>query len=70
MPPIWNPRAFTTRITDLMRDGLMCDDLMRDAGDPGPAGAFRKQVARAEPRRQFTSETANRLFGELTTGVN
>ncbi|MBL0781444.1 hydroxybenzoate 3-monooxygenase [Streptomyces sp. BV333] len=43
---------------------------MRDAGDPGPAGAFRKQVARAEPRRQFTSETANRLFGELTTGVN
>ncbi|MEL7994155.1 hypothetical protein AAG656_28045 [Streptomyces albidoflavus] len=65
MPPIWNPRAFTTRITDLLRD-----DLMRDAGDPGPAGAFRKQVARAEPRRQFTSETANRLFGELTTGVN
>jgi hypothetical protein len=31
---------------------------------------FRKQVARAELQRQFTSPAANRLFGELTAGVN
>ncbi|MFE6721973.1 4-hydroxybenzoate 3-monooxygenase [Streptomyces albidoflavus] len=60
LPHIWNYQAFATWITDLMHD----------AGDPGPAGAFRRQVARAELRRQFTSEAANRLFGELTSGVN
>ncbi|MFE1150930.1 hypothetical protein ACFW42_28040 [Streptomyces albidoflavus] len=65
MPHVCNHRAFATWITDLMRD-----DLMRDAGDPGPAGAFRRQAARAQPRCQFTPEAANRLFGELATGGN
>ncbi|MBZ2408221.1 hypothetical protein ACWHAO_19530 [Streptomyces albidoflavus] len=60
MPHVCNHRAFATWIADLMRD----------AGDPGPAGAFRRQVARAQPRRQFTPEAANRLFGELATGGN
>lgn len=57
---IWNYQAFATWITDLMHD----------AGDASYAGEFRKQVARAELQRQFTSEAANRLFGELTAGVN
>ncbi|MFJ5836753.1 hypothetical protein ACIQGO_08285 [Streptomyces shenzhenensis] len=34
------------------------------------AGEFRKQVARAELERQFNSPTANRLFSELSAGVN
>ena len=57
---IWNYQAFATWITDLMHD----------AGDPTYAGEFRKQVARAELQRQFTSEAASKLFGELTAGVN
>jgi p-hydroxybenzoate 3-monooxygenase len=57
---IWNYQAFATWITDLMHN----------AGDPSYAGEFRKEVARAELQRQFTSPTANRLFGELTAGVN
>ncbi|GLY95151.1 4-hydroxybenzoate 3-monooxygenase [Actinoplanes sp. NBRC 103695] len=57
---IWNYQAFATWITDLMHD----------AGDATYAGEFRKQVARAELQRQFTSEAASKLFGELTAGVN
>ncbi|MFI8346870.1 4-hydroxybenzoate 3-monooxygenase [Streptomyces sp. NPDC085596] len=60
LPHIWNYQAFATWITDVMHD----------AGDTGHAGEFRKQVARAELQRQFTSEAANRLFGELTAGTN
>jgi p-hydroxybenzoate 3-monooxygenase len=57
---VWNYQAFATWITEVMHN----------AGDPSYAGEFRKQVARAELRRQFTSPAANRLFGELTGGVN
>ncbi|MER8033333.1 4-hydroxybenzoate 3-monooxygenase [Streptomyces bauhiniae] len=60
MPHIWNYQAFATWITDVMHN----------AGDPTHAGEFRKLVARAELQRQFTSEAANRLFGELTAGTN
>jgi hypothetical protein len=45
-------------------------EVMHNAGDPAYAGEFRKQVARAELQRQFTSPAANRLFGELIAGVN
>ncbi|GAA0999394.1 4-hydroxybenzoate 3-monooxygenase [Acrocarpospora macrocephala] len=57
---IWNYQAFATWITELMHN----------AGDASYEGEFRKQVARAELERQFTSPTANRLFGELIAGVN
>jgi p-hydroxybenzoate 3-monooxygenase len=57
---IWNYQAFATWITETMHN----------AGDASYEGEFRKQVARAELQRQFTSEAANRLFGELTSGVN
>jgi p-hydroxybenzoate 3-monooxygenase len=43
---------------------------MHNAGDATYEGEFRKQVARAELQRQFTSPAANRLFSELTAGVN
>ncbi|WP_305785501.1 4-hydroxybenzoate 3-monooxygenase [Symbioplanes lichenis] len=56
---VWNYQAFATWITDLMHD----------AGDSSTAGEFRKQVARAELRRQFESEAAGRVFAELTSGV-
>ncbi|AGL21562.1 4-hydroxybenzoate 3-monooxygenase [Actinoplanes sp. N902-109] len=56
---VWNYQAFATWITDLMHD----------AGDPSYKGEFRKQVARAELRRQFESEAANRVFSELTSGI-
>jgi p-hydroxybenzoate 3-monooxygenase len=56
---VWNYQAFATWITDLMHD----------AGDPSIEGDFRKQVARAELRRQFESEAANRVFSELTSGI-
>lgn len=56
---VWNYQAFATWITDLMHD----------AGDPAPRGEFRKQIARAELRRQFESEAANRVFSELTSGI-
>ncbi len=57
---IWNYQAFAAWITDLMHN----------AGDPSYEGEFRKQVARAEMERMFTSPTANKLFGELTAGTN
>ncbi|MFJ4836012.1 4-hydroxybenzoate 3-monooxygenase [Streptomyces sp. NPDC088747] len=57
---IWNYQAFATWITELMHN----------AGDPSYEGEFRKQIARAELQRQFSSPTANRLFGEFTAGVN
>jgi p-hydroxybenzoate 3-monooxygenase len=57
---IWNYQAFAAWITETMHN----------AGDASYEGEFRKQIARAELRRQFTSPTANRLFGELTAGVN
>jgi p-hydroxybenzoate 3-monooxygenase len=57
---VWNYQAFAIWITEVMHN----------AGDPSYAGEFRKQVARAELQRQFTSPAANRLFGELTAGVN
>ncbi|MGW5101983.1 4-hydroxybenzoate 3-monooxygenase [Streptomyces sp. NPDC004100] len=60
LPHIWNYQAFATWITDLMHN----------AGDTTHEGEFRKQVARAELRRQFASEAAGRLFGELTAGTN
>ena len=56
---VWNYQAFATWITDLMHD----------AGDPSIEGEFRKQLARAELRRQFESEAANRVFSELTSGT-
>ncbi|MET8857369.1 4-hydroxybenzoate 3-monooxygenase [Streptomyces sp. NPDC004579] len=60
LPHIWNYQAFATWITDIMHD----------AGFTGYEGAFRKQIARAELQRQFTSHAANKLFGELTAGTN
>ncbi|MFE2583711.1 4-hydroxybenzoate 3-monooxygenase [Streptomyces sp. NPDC059378] len=60
LPHIWNYQAFATWITDTMHN----------AGFTGYEGEFRKQVARAELQRQFTSDTANKLFGELTAGTN
>lgn len=57
---VWNYQAFATWITELMHN----------AGDASYAGEFRKQVARAELQRQFTSPAANRLFGELAAGTN
>ncbi|MCS7475821.1 4-hydroxybenzoate 3-monooxygenase [Umezawaea endophytica] len=57
---VWNYQAFATWITELMHN----------AGDASYAGEFRKQVARAELERQFTSPAANRLFSELSAGVN
>lgn len=56
---VWNYQAFATWITEMMHN----------AGDATHAGEFRKQVARAELRRQFTSAAANRLFGELASGL-
>jgi p-hydroxybenzoate 3-monooxygenase len=56
---VWNYQAFATWITDVMHN----------AGDPSHEGEFRKQVARAELRRQFESEAANRVFSELTSGI-
>jgi p-hydroxybenzoate 3-monooxygenase len=43
---------------------------MHNAGDTTYEGEFRKQTARAELQRQFTSDTASRLFAELTAGTN
>ncbi|MFF0711813.1 4-hydroxybenzoate 3-monooxygenase [Streptomyces bauhiniae] len=60
LPHIWNYQAFATWITEIMHN----------AGDTTHAGEFRKLVARAELQRQFTSETASRLFGELSAGTN
>jgi p-hydroxybenzoate 3-monooxygenase len=57
---VWNYQAFATWI----------NDLMHDAGDHSYAGEFRKQIARAELQRQFSSPAANQLFTELTSGVN
>ncbi|GAA2571433.1 4-hydroxybenzoate 3-monooxygenase [Winogradskya consettensis] len=57
---IWNYQAFAAWITDTMHD----------AGDTTYAGEFRKKIARAELQRQFASPAANRLFAELTSGVN
>ncbi|MGW0163516.1 4-hydroxybenzoate 3-monooxygenase [Mycobacterium sp. NPDC003323] len=57
---IWNYQAFATWITEIMHN----------AGDASYAGEFRKMIARAELQRQFSSPAANRLFGELTAGVN
>lgn len=57
---IWNYQAFAAWITEVMHN----------AGDASYEGEFRKQIARAELRRQFSSPTANRLFSELTAGVN
>ncbi|MGW3310157.1 4-hydroxybenzoate 3-monooxygenase [Streptomyces sp. NPDC001073] len=60
LPHIWNYQAFAAWITDTMHN----------AGFTGYEGEFRKEVARAELRRQFTSDTANKLFGELIAGTN
>lgn len=60
LPHIWNYQAFATWITDTMHN----------AGFTGYEGEFRKQVARAELQRQFTSDAANKLFSELTAGTN
>ncbi|MGW4733089.1 4-hydroxybenzoate 3-monooxygenase [Streptomyces shenzhenensis] len=60
LPHIWNYQAFATWITDTMHN----------AGFTGYEGEFRKQIARAELQRQFTSAAANRLFSELTAGTN
>ncbi|GIF17899.1 p-hydroxybenzoate 3-monooxygenase [Actinoplanes tereljensis] len=57
---IWNYQAFAAWITDVMHN----------AGDSSYEGEFRKQIARAELARQFSSPAASRLFGELTAGVN
>ncbi|MFJ8114174.1 4-hydroxybenzoate 3-monooxygenase [Streptomyces sp. NPDC096132] len=60
LPHIWNYQAFATWITDTMHN----------AGFTGYEGEFRKQIARAELQRQFTSDAANKLFSELTAGIN
>ncbi|MFT3889012.1 MAG: 4-hydroxybenzoate 3-monooxygenase [Arachnia sp.] len=60
LPHIWNYQAFAAWITRLMHN----------AGDPSHDGEFAKQIARAELQRQFLSPAANRLFSELTAGVN
>ena len=60
LPHIWNYQAFAVWITDLMHN----------AGDTSHAGEFRKQTARAELQRQFASSAANKLFSELTSGLN
>ncbi|WP_404197040.1 4-hydroxybenzoate 3-monooxygenase [Streptomyces tauricus] len=60
LPHIWNYQAFATWITDTMHN----------AGFTGYEGEFRKQVARAELRRQFASDAANKLFSELAAGTN
>src|SRR5882757_1068579 len=57
---IWNYQAFAVWITELMHN----------AGDASYEGEFRKQIARAEMQRQFNSPAANRLFSELSAGVN
>lgn len=57
---VWNYQAFAVWITDTMHE----------AGDASYAGAFAKQVARAELQRQFTSPAATALFAELTSGTN
>ncbi|WP_432044586.1 4-hydroxybenzoate 3-monooxygenase [Streptomyces asiaticus] len=57
---VWNYQAYAAWITELMHN----------AGDASYEGEFRKQIARAELERQFTSPTAKRLFGELAAGVN
>lgn len=57
---IWNYQAFAVWITDLMHN----------AGDTSHAGEFRKHTARAELQRQFASSAANKLFSELTAGLN
>ncbi len=57
---IWNYQAFAAWITRLMHD----------AGDASYEGEFAKQIARAELQRQFLSAAANRLFSELTSGLN
>jgi p-hydroxybenzoate 3-monooxygenase len=56
---VWNYQAFATWITEVMHN----------AGDPAHEGEFRRQLARAELRRQFESEAANRVFSELTSGT-
>ncbi|MCG0285565.1 4-hydroxybenzoate 3-monooxygenase [Streptomyces sp. PSAA01] len=56
---IWNYQAFAVWITELMHN----------AGDASYEGEFRKQLARAELERQFTSPAANRLFSELSAGL-
>ncbi|WP_460068387.1 4-hydroxybenzoate 3-monooxygenase [Streptomyces sp. YKOK-I1] len=60
LPHIWNYQAFATWITDTMHN----------AGLTRFEGEFKKQIARAELQRQFTSDAANKLFGELTAGTN
>ncbi|MCX4817476.1 4-hydroxybenzoate 3-monooxygenase [Streptomyces sp. NBC_01239] len=60
LPHIWNYQAFAAWITDTMHN----------AGFTGYEGEFRKQIARAELQRQFTSDAANKLFGELIAGTN
>ncbi len=60
LPHIWNYQAFATWITDTMHN----------AGFTGYEGEFKKQIARAELQRQFASESANKLFSELTAGTN
>ncbi|MGY5035395.1 FAD-dependent monooxygenase [Streptomyces sp. 900116325] len=57
---IWNYQTFAAWITELMHS----------AGDASHEGEFRKQIARAELQRQFTSPAANQLFSELTSGVS
>ncbi|MCX5213584.1 hypothetical protein OG689_30680 [Kitasatospora sp. NBC_00240] len=60
LPHIWNYQAFATWTTDTMHN----------AGFAGYEGEFKKQIARAELQRQFASESANKLFSELTAGTN
>ncbi|MCA2228164.1 4-hydroxybenzoate 3-monooxygenase [Nonomuraea aurantiaca] len=60
LPHIWNYQAFATWI----------NDTMHNAGFTGYEGEFRKQVARAELQRQFTSDAANKLFSEFMAGTN
>ncbi|KEF16739.1 4-hydroxybenzoate 3-monooxygenase, partial [Streptomyces rimosus] len=56
---VWNYQAFAAWTTELMHN----------AGDVSYEGEFRKQAARAELQRQFTSPAAGRLFFELSEGV-
>ena len=56
----WNYQEYAVWVTDMLHD----------AGDSTRVGAFRQKIARARLERLFTSDTANRLYSEFTSGMN
>lgn len=55
---VWNYQAFAASFTDMIHD----------AGS-SPQGEFRRQIARADFERLFTSQAANRQLSELLAGL-